>query len=533
VESWVESGVESWLAARLLTGALHGAFVIAVVWLVCRRFPAIPAPVQAGLWWLASLKLLLVFLPLPAVALPLLPAILAPEPGSLPALTETAATLTAVPPSAALGTSLWLSIVVALWASGLLVQAVRLLFAFRRVHGLVGRATPLPPNDGAIAVDLARAVGLRRCPDVRLSAEIAGPLVSGIVRPVVLLPETLPRADWSVAICHELVHVRRHDLVLGWVPALAERLFFFHPFARLAAREYVTAREAACDAGVLRVLGVSAGDYGRLLVSLGVAHAGPLPAAGGAPTSMASLRRRLNMLQHLTPQGRSRHLSWLLAAALALTLVPFELSARQVPVPAPVATPTPIAAPAPMAAPASPATGRPVAPATVVPAALALSPAPATQAAQPRPVARATPQAVTREERRAGSVTPEHRAILEAMKAAEEQIRRQEAASSDEYRKVVEDFNALAEQANRLARASEDEIRRRRETTESWLRQQRDELAVQIEQLRLEQRELTQQLRILAEQQKELNEQQKRLNETSVQLFRETERIGNAVSPRK
>ena len=73
-----------------------------------------------------------------------------------------------------------------------------------------------------------------------------------------------------MALAHELMHVRRRDVLLGCIPALAERLYFFHPLARLAAREYVIAREAACDAAVVRALDVPADDYGRLLLRLGV-----------------------------------------------------------------------------------------------------------------------------------------------------------------------------------------------------------------------------------------------------------------------
>src|SRR5688500_6617527 len=66
--------VALWLGERLLIGSLQGAVVIALVWLVCRLVPRIPAAVQAALWWLAALKLVLVFTPVPALPVALLPA---------------------------------------------------------------------------------------------------------------------------------------------------------------------------------------------------------------------------------------------------------------------------------------------------------------------------------------------------------------------------------------------------------------------------------------------------------------------------
>ena len=132
-----------------------------------------------------------------------------------------------------------------------------------------------------------------------------------------------------MALCHELVHLRRGDLWLGWVPALAERLFFFHPLAALAAREYALAREAACDAEVLRVLGLAPAPYGRLLLRLGVAPRGGALAAAGAASSIANLKRRLQMLEQAPQASNHRRNRWparcLVGLAALLVLVPFRL----------------------------------------------------------------------------------------------------------------------------------------------------------------------------------------------------------------
>ena len=57
--------------------------------------------------------------------------------------------------------------------------------------------------------------------------------MTGFLRATVLLPDRwLARFsghELAMTLCHELAHVRRHDLLLGAVPALAERIFFFTP----------------------------------------------------------------------------------------------------------------------------------------------------------------------------------------------------------------------------------------------------------------------------------------------------------------
>ena len=86
-----------------------------------------------------------------------------------------------------------------------------------------------------------------------------------------------------MALAHELAHLRRGDLWLGWVPALAEALLFFHPLVRRAAREYALAREEACDAEALRLTGAEPGDYGQLLLAFGVARPHGAPRRSALP----------------------------------------------------------------------------------------------------------------------------------------------------------------------------------------------------------------------------------------------------------
>jgi bla regulator protein BlaR1 len=112
------------------------------------------------------------------------------------------------------------------------------------------------------------------------------------------------------------------------VPALAERLFFFHPLAILAAREYLLAREAACDRAVLRLLNVAPHDYGRLLLALGVSPLRAGLAAAGSSRSFSNLKRRITMLGHRSPSSLARIAGWLGAGAAVCALIPIQLAVR-------------------------------------------------------------------------------------------------------------------------------------------------------------------------------------------------------------
>ncbi len=68
-------------------------------------------------------------------------------------------------------------------------------------------------------------------------------------------------------LAHELAHIRRHDLAWGWLAALAECLFFFHPLVRLGNREWELAQEIACDELVVHITDASQADYGTMLTT--------------------------------------------------------------------------------------------------------------------------------------------------------------------------------------------------------------------------------------------------------------------------
>ncbi len=219
---------------------------------------------------------------------------------------------------------------------------------WRRVRELLNTSTPC--IDAHLLQSLAFAAesrGLRRLPRLRLSHSIDSPLLVGHLRPVLLLPTraALSNEELDMALAHELTHLRRGDLWWGCVPALARHLFFFHPFAHLAAREYGIAREADCDAAVMQLDRHSRRDYGRLLLRLGTCAGSGTGLAVASPTFHA-LNRRLTMLQNTRFLPCASTIALLIIVA-AVGVVPLRLVAAVANPAAPVApsTPTPAAAP--------------------------------------------------------------------------------------------------------------------------------------------------------------------------------------------
>jgi beta-lactamase regulating signal transducer with metallopeptidase domain len=380
----------------LIRASLEGALLAAGVWMVCRALPRLSPGVRALLWWCVAAKFVVSLVWLSPIGVPVLPGPAADAvsitaaPPSSPAGTAGAAARSASLPARESGAPEipWTAIVVGVWAVGLGVSLLRTLRSWRRTRAVVARSLPGDEGLHALVRELSARMALGRTVDVRVSAEVETPLIVGGRRPVILVPAegfaALSADQQRMALCHELAHLKRGDVWLGCVPAAAERCFFFHPLARLAAREYAFWREAACDDAVLTTLGASPQSYGRMLLALGVSRRTATFSAAGAAWSFGNLKRRLTMLDRTSPPSlRGRILAAGAVAVAMLAIVPIKVVARSAAPAAPSPSHTAQSLPTLPAAPAARAE-RPAPRADSPPAAAAVT-AEAAETEEPRP----------------------------------------------------------------------------------------------------------------------------------------------------
>ncbi|MEF3080700.1 M56 family metallopeptidase [Luteimonas sp. SMYT11W] len=393
------------LLPRLLAASVQSTILVAVVWALCRLVPRLSAATRCWLWWLVALQLLVGLAWSSPMALPLLPAETVQPALQVaqvaPAITLDEASIVFAPTQSAAASPTWswpLALAVA-WLLGLSIMVTRSLRGCLATRRLLRASAPCRDRSLLHALALAaEAHGLRAPPRLRLSDAIDSPQLVGPWRPVLLLPahhaDSMQPDELDMALTHELVHLQRRDLWLGLVPALAQHLFFFHPLAHLAAREYGLSREAACDAAVLEGNRHCAREYGQLLLRLGVA---PRPCAGLASASpdFTLLKRRLTMLQ--TTSSLPRVVAVLMTVAIGVVgVMPYRLTAATPAVapetPAPAARPAPAPKPATATSRTSTTTAR-TATRNGVPVDPADMPDPPAPPAPPAPVAPAAPVA--------------------------------------------------------------------------------------------------------------------------------------------
>jgi len=195
----------------------------------------------------------------------------------------------------------WLPLLLGVWSLGALVWAARLapgLVALRRI-ARSGERWRDPAALDALA-EAARLAGVMRPVTLLRSSEVPVPATWGVRRPVIALPAAA--ATWTperlrLVLVHELVHVRRQDVMVEALLWLAGALYWFHPAVWLAAARVRLERERACDEAVLAT-GARASDYcGHLVEIMRAATRGARGAVVGATMAApCTLERRVRAL---------------------------------------------------------------------------------------------------------------------------------------------------------------------------------------------------------------------------------------------
>jgi bla regulator protein blaR1 len=295
----------------------------------------IPSTLRTWIWWLVAAHFVVAIIPAQAVVVPSstpapVPALLTPartaaeQTGVITARVAEGAVATARAPRL----DALIPLAFGAWLLGVTVSLLLHLRGLRRIERAWSAAAPYRPSEEEAGA-LERARG-RSIPEVRVTSEfdVALTLFGGHAR--ILLPHTclpMPPESRRLVLAHECAHVERRDLLLGWLPALTEALFWFHPLARWAVREYGQAREEACDARALSTTRASARSYGELLIRFGVAPRSIHSTAScGSPTRGALLRRLLMLDSRSSLWGRLAGMT--LIAAAVLSLAPLRLQAH-------------------------------------------------------------------------------------------------------------------------------------------------------------------------------------------------------------
>ena len=180
--------------------------------------------------------------------------------------------------------------------------------------------------------------GLTQGVRIGLSPEAQSPMLTGLFRPLILLPADI--LEWTNAderramVQHELTHLERRDHYVNAMQTLLSAVFFFHPMVRFACRQITLERELACDDRVVS-LGTEAETYAESILK--VAERNIVPRGLHQPAFFSTkqfLERRLLMilnpdrLRTIQPSWRYLLLPVALLAVIAVLLTSGSLTGK-------------------------------------------------------------------------------------------------------------------------------------------------------------------------------------------------------------
>jgi beta-lactamase regulating signal transducer with metallopeptidase domain len=150
----------------------------------------------------------------------------------------------------------WSRVGLWLWLSGVVILLSGGMLSYLRTLHLARSQASLP--DAILMAEIrqiATEVKLSRLPDMMVSPQIQSPAVTGLWRSVLMLPERLKdqldAEETRLVLKHELMHLKRGDLIINFLLCFLLALHWFNPLLWFAFFKARTDREAACDEQVL------------------------------------------------------------------------------------------------------------------------------------------------------------------------------------------------------------------------------------------------------------------------------------------
>lgn len=130
----------------------------------------------------------------------------------------------------------------------------------------------MDPRLTSLANEVAARMGCSNAPSVISVPAHMSPALIGVLRPMIVMPQwalrELSAEGLQAVLAHELAHLRRSDHLTAGLAIALRIIWWWHPLALWANREWRQWRELSCDALVLSSSQLSAKCYGQTLWSV-------------------------------------------------------------------------------------------------------------------------------------------------------------------------------------------------------------------------------------------------------------------------
>jgi beta-lactamase regulating signal transducer with metallopeptidase domain len=185
-----------------------------------------------------------------------------------------------------------------IWLLGFIISLSRLVHGIIFLSGFRSSLVRIPEEGLSGVVQTVRAAFPRtRLPSIHVSPAVDSPVALGILRPMIVVPQSLAEnlsAEELVNILiHETAHIRHLDQISGLLQRLLTSLYWWNPLAYTLSASFSVTREDVSDNYAIQKSG--AHSYASCLVALArkTSLITRLPAAIGMATRHMSLEDRV------------------------------------------------------------------------------------------------------------------------------------------------------------------------------------------------------------------------------------------------
>jgi len=159
-----------------------------------------------------------------------------------------------------------------IWLLGIVAMVSMLLYQCIRINMQVRRSRVTADKNLLKSFwNACKDCGVRRRIPLMISTELKSPVIFGLLRPKIILPQQtidrLSQAELKAVFFHELFHLKRFDLWVNWLQAALLAVYWFHPLVWLAVSRLRSLQETIVDDLVLHHLKGEAAVYGSSLLN--------------------------------------------------------------------------------------------------------------------------------------------------------------------------------------------------------------------------------------------------------------------------
>ena len=175
-------------------------------------------------------------------------------------------------------------------------------------------------NSEVISCPETRAYTDRKI-NVRVWENVASPFITGIFRPMLILPKTeLSEEQLHNMLRHEMTHFKRHDILYKWFAEFVKCVHWFNPISWYVSKQIASECEISCDMSVTKNMTDSEemSYVSTILSLLPTGKSKQLPLTTQMASSKKFLKRRFIMIKN--KKTTSRFMS-VLSAVIAVVML--------------------------------------------------------------------------------------------------------------------------------------------------------------------------------------------------------------------